>query len=81
MDDWRGFDAFFCLGFVEWGFWLVFGLGWGFKAILHMKIQAHFSRLTSTIKNQYVLLSSVLVKDTLAPALPSYTWQPALQLC
>lgn len=81
MDDQRGFDALFCWGFGEGVFWLVFGLGWGFKAVPHTKIQTHFSRLTSTIKSQYVLLSSVLAERSLAPALPSHTWQPALQLC
>jgi len=66
------------LGFGFFFSWLVFGLGWVFKSVAHMKILTHFSRMTSTIKSQYFLLSSVLERDILA--LPSHTRQPALQL-
>lgn len=58
--------------------WLVFGLGWIFKAVAHLKIRTYLSGVARTIKSQYFLLSSVLVQDI--PALPSHTWQPALQL-
>lgn len=70
----------FLLGLWGLGFfgWLVFGLGWSFKAIAHLKIWTHLSSVTRTIKTQYFLLSSALVHDI--PALPSHTWQLALQL-
>lgn len=45
------------LGGWVWGFFV----GWVFKAVAHMEIWTHFSRMTSTIKSQYFLLSSVLV--------------------
>lgn len=30
--------------------WLVFGLGWIFKAVAHLKIWTHFSGMTRTLK-------------------------------
>lgn len=75
-DNW----SFVLLGLGGLGFfgWLVFGLGWTFKAVAHLKIWTHLSEVTRIIKSQYFLLSSVLVQDI--PAVPSHTWQPALQL-